>query len=430
MLNKTLENYLRDYQKEVIQKVFSNRFTIVNKSRQIGLSEVAVISAVIAAISGDYRDIYLTSVSHRDAKELLERAVKWVKIFSRVKPELRDANIQKEKISFTNNSRIIAIPAKGIRGRSAYLIILDEFAFQPNSKELWAAISPAVESNPTMKILALSTPLGTVGSMFYDIWSNSSGFYDKWIRQEIDVYTAAAQGFPVDPEELKKRYPKDIFQQEFECKFLGDQSQYFGNQLLLNSQYDDIPGWKSKNKDKEKYNLFAGIDLASRNDASVISTVLVSGDYRYILDPYIVKPAGVEMDYSEQYEKITRYLERRDYTGYCVDGCGEGKAISQDLQNLYKEENVKVYNSGHWRDTQSDIYEMKFQLEEKKLRIPDDRATFNAFASIERKDSNAKVKFKAKSTKTGHADIFFASLMAFDISMNGTEGSSDFVFIP
>lgn len=421
MISNILNNYLRDYQKESIKTVFENRFSIINKSRQIGLSEVAVLIAVISAVGGGYRDIYLTSTSHRDAKELLKRAVKWVNILKIKVPMLQDAKIQKETIELPNSSRIIAIPAMGIRGRSAYLIILDEFAFQPNSKELWAALAPAVESNPNMKILAISTPLGTSG-MFYDIWKNNHGTYDHWKRLEIDVYKAAKDGFPVNPTEMKKRYPSDIFKQEFECQFIGDQDQFFSNELLLRSTYDTIIG--------DVTECFGGVDLASKSDASILSTIHKSGEYAYVGNPTIIKPAGQEMDYSEQYREIVRQTELYEHSLLASDGCGEGKQVSQDLQSLYGKEKVKIYDSGTWKKISDTVYEMKRMMEQGKLKIYNSRELLRAFSQIKRvENSNKTISFKAGRDSKGHADSFFATVMAYDVLLNGV-GANDFLFIP
>ena len=401
-----MRTYLRPYQERFLTDT-SNR-VIVLKARQIGMSEASAILAVKEAARKPFHDVYLASVGLREAKELLHKSALWVRMLSSQMPALAESDVQATKITLPNGSRILALPALKIRGRSG-TIILDEFAFQPRCNEIWKAIAPAAESQKDMRIILISTPFGTSGK-FHEIWTNLGGHYSDWSRHHIDVYQAAREGFPVDPDEMSKRYRSDEWSQEFLCQFGVDADQYFSRELINKAVSDsgiESPDFHA-----------VGIDLASTRDASVMTPLSRSGEHRHIESPIYLKEAGDTRDYADQYADITAHLDSTSYDRIAVDGAGEGKQVSQDLTKSYRGITT-VWGSGMWRTQKPlTVMDMKRDMERGTLTIDDDLGLVRALGRVRRIERSDKtVTFDVSRDQHGHGDEFSAALMAYHASI-------------
>lgn len=74
-------------------------------------------------------------------------------------------------IDYPNGSRVMALAAGAnqIRGKTASLIVLDEYAFLSEAKQTYAAISPLVQKG--CKVVVISTPNGAEGNSFFHLWN-------------------------------------------------------------------------------------------------------------------------------------------------------------------------------------------------------------------------------------------------------------------
>lgn len=73
-------------------------------------------------------------------------------------------------IDYPNGSRIMALAggANQIRGKTATLVIEDEFAFQPEAKGVYTAVAPLIQKG--CRFVAVSTPNGAEGNLFYHLY--------------------------------------------------------------------------------------------------------------------------------------------------------------------------------------------------------------------------------------------------------------------
>lgn len=407
--DQVFQEYLRPYQRRFIDD-WSRRI-IVLKSRRIGFSEAVIVKALLIALGIAYHDVYLCSTSFTNAKELLRRATFWTDILERAGFRLPIKSVRKTVIEFENGSRIMPLPAMSVRSRGG-TVILDEFAFYQWDREVWKAVRPAVDTDPSMRIIIISTPFGASG-MFWEIWTDPDGIHGNWSRHEVDIYRAAREGFPVDVEELEKSYPKDIWLQEFCCQFLSDINQYFGYDLIRRAQWseddllDGLPGGKR----------YGGVDLGSRNHASVLAEG-IDEPYQeakrfWVAFAHTIKAAGESMDYTPQFSMITNILDQGEFYGVGVDGAGEGAQLAQDLTRKYGRRAITTVDSGTWQDVYATIPDMRLEMEQGLFLIPNTPKMRNAFAKIQRTETtNKKIRFSATEDVEGHADEFYASLLA------------------
>jgi len=122
---------LYDYQENLVKSFQNNRFNIILKARQLG------VSTIVGAYLGTYcifhpeEDIIIVAINELVAKELILKT----KIFinnlpSVVRPEILNPR-NKESIEFKNGSRIMAMTSTGNTGRSfnASFLVIDECSF-------------------------------------------------------------------------------------------------------------------------------------------------------------------------------------------------------------------------------------------------------------------------------------------------------------
>jgi len=405
-IRKILGQFLRPYQHRFLSD--PSRFIIVLKSRQIGLSECIVLLAILTARDTAHHDVYLCSTSLDNAKELIRRAKRWIAVLRRAGLHIPLERELVASIEFTNGSRIIAKAAKSVRSRSG-TIILDEFAVYQHDRDVWRAVSPAAESNPNLRVLLVSTPFGASG-VFWEIWSNQEGIYDAWSRHKIDIYQAAKEGFPVDPAEMQRRYAADVWRQEFCCEFLSDINQYFSYDLIRRSQYSpgEVP---------DDGALFGGIDLASKNDGSVLSAVRDNESLQWVDFYETIKPVGESMEYREQLKVAKKHLSDAPFGRVGVDAVGEGTDFAQRLQRVYGRKLIRAIDSGAWKEIHATIPSLKHAMETGKFKIPNDPRMRSSFAKIQKTTtSNRNARYTATSDADGHADEFFASLLAWSMA--------------
>ena len=162
---------LYDFQKRVVKDFLNNRFVIVNKSRQVGLSTVTSNYALWLALFFKNRTIKIISIKDNDAKDFLKK----IKTSYSGLPEwLRDepvvSNVHTLELTSGSVIESVASGSSAARGTSPSLLIIDEFAFIPRIEEIWTSAYPALAQGGSA--ILISTPNG-IASLFYQLWSKA-----------------------------------------------------------------------------------------------------------------------------------------------------------------------------------------------------------------------------------------------------------------
>lgn len=129
-------------------------------------------------------------------------------------------------MTLANGSSIVTsnTTAEGPRGNSLSCLILDEFAFvAPEiAQQFWTAVAPTLANNPDARMFVSSTPNG-IGNLFHKLYDDAENGKNNFAIQRV-IWSDV----PGRDEEWKKRTIRDdcfgnleIFEQEYECKFLG-----------------------------------------------------------------------------------------------------------------------------------------------------------------------------------------------------------------
>jgi hypothetical protein len=212
---------LRDAQLETVADIIGNRNVIILKARQIGFSALIAGLCLWFAMGGADRQIYMLSKGQREARALLHKsryAYRMLPSWVRDKgPALTDRTL--ERMSFENESFIVSSQSASdpIRGETAWLAVVDEWASINDQEGAWAAIEPTADLGG--RIVGLSTAKGE-GDFFHERWvaatsgnSNFHPIFHSWraVPERNEAWYAdkvannpkwfVAQEYPSSPED-------------------------------------------------------------------------------------------------------------------------------------------------------------------------------------------------------------------------------------
>jgi hypothetical protein len=164
--------------------------------------------------------IIMLSRGEREAMSLLKKA----KYAYRYLPDWmvergpKILNDTQTKMTFDNESAIESLPSTQdpARGESAYLIIVDEWAFLENPDEAWASIEPVADVGG--RVIGLSTANGS-GNFFHAFWQqacNGKGrfkpLFFPWSAnsdRDLTWYEEKVEDLSATPWILHQEYPRN-----------------------------------------------------------------------------------------------------------------------------------------------------------------------------------------------------------------------------
>jgi hypothetical protein len=165
---------LYPFQKVVLWQFITQRFNIILKFRQAGITELIAAYCLWLACFHPNKQIQIISIKDRVAKKVLRR----IKYMYRNLPDYLKTPIVNGRgmdlgtateIEFINGSMITSLPTTEDAGRSEALslLIIDEAAIVRWASKIWAAAFPTLSTGGTA--ILNSTPYG-VGNFFHKTW--------------------------------------------------------------------------------------------------------------------------------------------------------------------------------------------------------------------------------------------------------------------
>lgn len=176
------------FQDECINAFKDNRFNIVLKSRQLGLSTITAAYCVWLAIYHKDKEILVIATKLNTAMNfiqkvriMLDNLPKWI-MLTKYEPT-------KQSISFDNGSKITAVPTSDDAGRSnaISLLVIDEAAWIEKFDDIWTGLYPTLSEGGNA--ILLSTPNG-IGGQYYKLWMEAENKINDFnpIRLPWDVH--------------------------------------------------------------------------------------------------------------------------------------------------------------------------------------------------------------------------------------------------
>jgi len=156
---------LYSFQEDVLHQLKKNRYNIVNKSRQLGISTLVSAYSLWLMLFQRDKNVLCIATKQETAKNMVTK-VKFA--YDNLPSWLRIVAVENNKLSLklSNGSQIKAIGATGDAGRSeaVSLLLLDEAAFIEGIDEIFASAQQTLATGG--QCIAISTPYGT-GNWFH-----------------------------------------------------------------------------------------------------------------------------------------------------------------------------------------------------------------------------------------------------------------------
>lgn len=387
-----------------------SRFKIWEKSRQIGGS-FGTAYAVVRDASATGKDWISLNIGERQALNFIHDAQRHAKALKLLCEYYsfdfwleRDKNWCKgHQVTLPNGARIIALPSNPDSARSfSGNVLLDEFAFHANPKEVWKSVFP-VASRGSNKLWILSTHNGK-GSFFNQLVTAD----DKvWKRYRTDIYQAVAQGCPQDIELLRAAINDDeVWQEEFECIPLDSAQDWIPVELITDCESSfatiDMP-----ENFEPRGEVYYGLDIGRTKDKTVhwFNEAMDGLTWTRAVD--IQRGAT----FKEQRERADYWYQKLPVRRGCGDSTAIGKQLCEELHEFYGYRFEPHVFTNELKEDMAVSIKKKF--EERIIRIPYSRTIRSAFHSIKKYNlPSGKVRFDAERSSMGHADEFWACALA------------------
>jgi phage FluMu gp28-like protein len=447
---KILLPYQKDWAKD------SSRWKFGLMARQVGKDFAAGFEGIRECVRAELNKKKVTwliaAPSERQSLESLQKWKDWAESFKLAyanEEVARESSVEgllkSATITFPHGSRVIAVPGKPdtVRGFSAN-VLLTEFAFFEQPDATWRAILPSV-TNPMRgikKVRLITTPNG-IGNKAHDIWvrnyrtegnegnkGNKQGKNPSlpslpsvqnsspiWSCHFIDIHRAAADGLPVNIEELKAALDDpEGWAQEFECQFLDVQATLLPYELIATCESPDASAsvppeyWQTAPPSP----LFMGIDFGRRHDLTVAWSLRQVGDVHQTVEV-------LELDRTPTPEQIERLRPRlRKARRVCLDYTGPGIGLGDFLAKEFGLWDPARHKFGkielcHFSNTlKLEIFsKLRMTFEKRGVRVPVSRVIREDLHSLNRVSSpTGQITYRAPHSADGHADRCTALALA------------------
>ena len=415
---------LLKYQQQFLNS--SAKIKVWRKSRRIGATyAIALDSCLTAGRSDSPFDVWVTSSDIQASKEFIRYAEDFALKLHKGAKSLGEQLLENEKditamvIEFATKKRIMALSSSSRSFRSkGGAVILDEFAFHDNQRELWKSATPVTRWGGNIQVLS---SVSTESNFFEELCEkskNNKAFY----FQQTTIIDAMNDGI-VDKILNKKATlkDKDNFLQEIRDECLSEQT--FLQEYMCVPQSNDGEYWLSWDLitgverievaiDGSSYSggkTIIGHDIAIRGDNSVFVVFELIGDVAYLVDLKILKNKKFAEATQILRELVKIYNPFRIY----VDQTGMGEKVVEDYKYLFGSQRVQgiLFNLG---SKQTMAVNAKQIFEDKKIRLP--------FANEQIRGDLRKIKkelgvgnvpkFTTERDKNGHGDIAWAIFLA------------------
>ena len=279
---------LYDFQKNVVKRMLENRFVIIVKGRQMGLSTLMSAYCVWLACFFNAKEILILANKGNVASALIKKC----KLFINSIPEWlipAQINDNQQSIQLENQSVISSSTTTidSARSNALSLLIFDEAAMIKNKlvEEVWTSARPTLATGGSAVII--STPKG-IGN-----W-----FHEQWVKAESGASDDVASFFPIKlmwylhpdrdeawAESERATMNSTQWAQEFCCDFAksgntvidADTIEWYEKELVvepISKEAFDHNFWVWKTAEFGK-NYILSADVA-RGDAADFSTIIVT----------------------------------------------------------------------------------------------------------------------------------------------------------
>lgn len=229
------------YQKRVIDCYGKERFNILSKFRQGGLTTVSVVWALWRCLFKTGQRIMVVSKTDREAiaaGEVAKTAMEYLP--SWLKPETDKCN-EHEKQFKTTSSVMWFYTVEAARGKAITILIIDEAAFIADMHKHWKALYPVISTGGSCEVISTVNGMGNWYEETYHLAEDGKNPFNII---ELDYWEHPLYNDPKWIEDTRATLGESGWQQEIERSFLGSGTTWI-NPIILTAltehTRDNIP---------------------------------------------------------------------------------------------------------------------------------------------------------------------------------------------
>ncbi len=350
------------FQDECVETFLEERFSIILKSRQLGMSTLSAAYAVWLALFQRDKNILVIATKLSVAQNFITKVKTMIRSLPKwlVLPEIITNN--KQLIEFNHGSSIKAVPTSEDAGRSEALslLIIDEAAFVRNFDELWMGLYPTISTGG--RVIILSTPNG-VGGQYYKLYTDAAAGLNEFkpIKLAWDVHPERDNDwFEKTTNNLSDRQ----IAQEYLCDFASSGETFLSSNDIQWIRNVAIPPKERAGPDmnvwiwkyplsEHRYVISADISRGDSKDYSTFHIIDVDegecvAEYKGKIPPD--RFGELLFEYGMKYSKALVCPENNSY-GYATIL----KMKEMKYPNLYHKKRKAVYIGGYVPENDNDV---------------------------------------------------------------------------
>jgi phage FluMu gp28-like protein len=428
-MDDRISKYFLPYQAKWIGD--RSRFKIVEKSRRVGMTYAQSYEDVVDCARRDGGlDIWFSSADESAAKEYIRYCEQWTDLYKIAARALGETVISREDdikaltIEFANGKRINALSSnpKAFRSKGGKLV-LDEYAFHKQPEELWKAALPVITWGFPVRVL--STYNGK-GNRYYRMVEEAKKG-NAWSLHSITIEDAVAQGLAdrimgralSDAERAQwleecreQAGDEETWQQEYMCNPIDEATAWLTWELITSAEHGDA-GKPELYGGGESY---VGMDIGRRRDLTVIWVCEKVGDVFWTREVVRMK----NMSFAEQDAELDRVMRSYRVIRLCMDQTGMGEKMVEDAKRRHGWVVEGVLFTAAAKQVLAVVGKQLF--EDRLVRIPGEKAVRESHHSVRKIMTAAgNPRFDADRSEVGHADEFWAHMLAIHGGVNPGE---------
>lgn len=223
---------LYKYQKRVIDYYETNRFNMVSKFRQGGLTTLSVLWGLWKCLFRNQQQIMIISKTDREAitaGEIVDHALDYLPFWIYNK-KITDQVKNKHEKQFADTKSIMRFHTpEAARGKSITFLIIDEAAFIVDMERHYKAIYPVIATGGSCCVV--STVNG-VGNWYADTYFKAQDGNSYFKIIDLDYWEHPLYANPIWAKETRANMGEKAWLQEVERSFLGSGSTYINSSII------------------------------------------------------------------------------------------------------------------------------------------------------------------------------------------------------
>jgi hypothetical protein len=218
------------YQRNVIREYEKERFNMISKFRQGGITTLTVLWGLWKCMFQKDQQIFVLSKTDREALAAGEIAKRAMDNFPYWLYDQNNADITKHEKKFDDiGSKICFYTPEAARGKSATYIIIDEAAFIEKMEDHWKAMYPVIATGGHIEIISTVNGLGNWYEETYHEAEAGRNFFNII---DLDYWEHPVYANPEWANSMRANLGEKGWQQEVLRNFLGSGETYVSPNII------------------------------------------------------------------------------------------------------------------------------------------------------------------------------------------------------